>query len=237
MYDEIEKNLETVRRNIAAACERSGRSPDDVLLLGVTKTIDCDRISRLVELGVNSLGENKVQELMSKIDKLPASVDWHLIGSLQTNKVKYIIGKVSLVHSVDILKLAAEISKRSLKAGVVTDILIEVNAAEEESKHGFGVSEVYDAVEAMRELEGIKVRGLMTIAPYDENGQNNRPYFRKMRELFIDIKAKNGDNIDMTFLSMGMTNDYETAIEEGANIVRIGTGIFGERNYNTGGNK
>ncbi len=237
MYDEIEKNLETVRRNIAAACERSGRSPDDVLLLGVTKTIDCDRISRLVELGVNSLGENKVQELMSKIDKLPASVDWHLIGSLQTNKVKYIIGKVSLVHSVDSLKLAAEISKRSLKAGVVTDILIEVNAAEEESKHGFGVSEVYDAVEAMRELEGIKVRGLMTIAPYDENGQNNRPYFRKMRELFIDIKAKNGDNIDMTFLSMGMTNDYETAIEEGANIVRIGTGIFGERNYNTGGNK
>ncbi len=234
MHSEIENNLKNIRKNIAAACERSGRSPDDVLLLGVTKTIDCDRISELIDLGVSSLGENKVQELMSKIDKLPPSTDWHLIGSLQTNKVKYIIGKVSLIHSVDSLKLAEEIAKRSIKAGVVTDILIEVNAAGEESKHGFTPEEAAEVTEKLRGLEGIKVKGLMTIAPYDEKPENNRPYFRKMRELFVDIKAKNGDNIDMVYLSMGMTNDYEIAIEEGANIVRIGTGIFGERNYQGG---
>lgn len=232
----IEKNLSEIKENIRLAAERSGRSPDDIILLGVTKTIDCERIQKLMDLGVKNLGENRVQELMGKLDVIKGDVSWHLIGSLQTNKVKYIIGKVKLIHSVDSIRLAKEISRLSVKAGAVTDVLLEVNCAGEESKHGFSPSEVTPALEELKGLPGIKIRGLMTVAPYVENPENNRVYFRKLRELFIDIKAKNGDNIDMTYLSMGMTNDYVTAIEEGANIVRIGTGIFGARNYNTGGN-
>ncbi|MCD8157786.1 MAG: YggS family pyridoxal phosphate-dependent enzyme [Clostridiales bacterium] len=228
----IRENLEEIRQNIKTAAEKAGRRPEDIILLGVTKTVDCERIQQLVDLGVKELGENRVQELMSKIDVIKGDVNWHLIGSLQTNKVKYIIGRVKLIHSVDSVHLAEEISRRSLKAGLVTDILLEVNAAGEESKHGFDPSELYEALEKLREFKGIRVKGLMTVAPYDENPENNRVYFKKMRELFVDIKAKNCDNIDMTFLSMGMTNDYTVAIEEGADIVRIGTGIFGARNYN-----
>ncbi len=228
----IKENLEEIRLNIKKAAEKSGRKPEDIMLLGVTKTVDCERIQELVDLGVKELGENRVQELMSKIDVIKGDVNWHLIGSLQTNKVKYIIGKVKLIHSVDSVHLAEEISRRSLKSGLVTDILLEVNAAGEESKHGFSPSELEETLNKIREFKGIRVKGLMTVAPYDENPDNNRVYFKKMRELFVDIKAKNCDNIDMTFLSMGMTNDYIEAIEEGADIVRIGTGIFGERNYN-----
>ncbi|MCD7778916.1 MAG: YggS family pyridoxal phosphate-dependent enzyme [Clostridiales bacterium] len=226
------ENLEEIRQNIKTAAKKAGRRPEDIILLGVTKTVDCERIQQLVDLGVKELGENRVQELMSKINVIKGDVNWHLIGSLQTNKVKYIIGRVKLIHSVDSVHLAEEISRRSLKAGLVTDILLEVNAAREESKHGFDPSELYEVLEKLREFRGIRVKGLMTVAPYDENPENNRVYFKKMRELFVDIKAKNCDNIDMTFLSMGMTNDYTVAIEEGADIVRIGTGIFGARNYN-----
>lgn len=228
---EISENLSVIKKNIDAAAKKSGRSGDDIILLGVTKTVDCERIQTLVDLGIKELGENRVQELMSKIDVIKGGVNWHLIGSLQTNKVKYVIGKVKLIHSVDSLKLAKEISERSLKAGLITDILLEVNVAEEESKHGFEAAELSGAVQKLRDFKGIRVKGLMTVAPYDENPENNRPYFKKLRELFIDIRAKNCDNIDMTFLSMGMTNDYVVAIEEGADIVRIGTGIFGKRNY------
>lgn len=234
--DSIEKNLAEIKENIRLAAERAGRRPEDITLLGVTKTIDCERIQRLVDLGIKNLGENRVQELMGKLDVIKGDVSWHLIGSLQTNKVKYIIGKVALIHSVDSIKLAREISKRSEAAGLLSDILIEINAAGEESKHGFEPDEVPAVIEELRKLGGIRVRGLMTVAPYVENPENNRIYFKKMRQLFVDIKAKNGDNIDMTYLSMGMTNDYITAIEEGADIVRIGTGIFGMRNYTTGGN-
>ncbi|MCC8014564.1 MAG: YggS family pyridoxal phosphate-dependent enzyme [Eubacterium sp.] len=229
--NEIAENLNEIYKNIEAAAKKSGRSADDIMLLGVTKTVDCERIQQLVDLGVKELGENRVQELMSKIDVIKGGVNWHLIGSLQTNKVKYIIGRVKLIHSVDSLKLAAEISKRSLAADLVTDILLELNIAEEESKHGFKAEELSDTIEKLKEFKGIRVKGLMTVAPYVENPENNRPVFKKMRELFIDIKAKNCDNIDMTYLSMGMTNDYVVAIEEGADIVRIGTGIFGKRNY------
>ncbi|MCD7904413.1 MAG: YggS family pyridoxal phosphate-dependent enzyme [Clostridiales bacterium] len=228
----IKENLEEIRLKIKRAAEKSGRKPEDIMLLGVTKTVDCERIQELADLGVKELGENRVQELMTKIDVIKGGVNWHLIGSLQTNKVKYIIGRVKLIHSVDSIHLAEEISRRSVKAGLATDILLEVNAAGEESKHGFSPAEIYGVVDKLREFDGIRVKGLMTVAPYDENPDNNRVYFKKMRELFIDIKAKNRNNIDMSFLSMGMTNDYEAAIEEGANIVRIGTGIFGERNYN-----
>ncbi len=229
--NEIAENLNEIYKNIEAAAKKSGRSADDIILLGVTKTVDCGRIQQLVDLGVKELGENRVQELMSKIDVIKGGVNWHLIGSLQTNKVKYIIGRVKLIHSVDSLKLAAEISKRSLAADLVTDILLELNIAEEESKHGFKAEELSDTIEKLKEFKGIRVKGLMAVAPYVENTENNRPVFKKMRELFIDIKAKNCDNIDMTYLSMGMTNDYVVAIEEGADIVRIGTGIFGKRNY------
>ncbi|MCD7854029.1 MAG: YggS family pyridoxal phosphate-dependent enzyme [Clostridiales bacterium] len=228
---EIAENLSEIYKNIEAAAKKSGRTADDIMLLGVTKTVDCERIQQLVDLGVKELGENRVQELMSKIDIIKGDVNWHLIGSLQTNKVKYIIGRVKLIHSVDSLKLASEISKRSLAEGLVTDFLLELNVAEEESKHGFKAVELSDTIEKLKEFKGIRVKGLMTVAPYVENPENNRPVFKKMRELFIDIKAKNCDNIDMTYLSMGMTNDYVVAIEEGADIVRIGTGIFGKRNY------
>ncbi len=234
--DYIKQNVDIIRQKIKAAAEKSGRNAEDILLLGVTKTVDCERIQHLADLGILSFGENRVQELMSKIDVIKGDVKWHLIGSLQKNKVKYIIGRVELIHSVDSVDLASEIAKRSEKAGLVTDILLEVNAAGEESKHGFNPDDVYKAVDMLRGTKGINVKGLMTVAPFDENAENNRVYFKKMNEIFIDIRAKNGDNIDMRFLSMGMTNDYTVAIEEGANIVRIGTGIFGTRNYTTGGN-
>lgn len=234
--DYIKQNVDIIRQKIKAAAEKSGRNAEDILLLGVTKTVDCERIQHLADLGILSFGENRVQELMSKIDVIKGDIKWHLIGSLQKNKVKYIIGRVELIHSVDSVDLASEIAKRSEKAGLVTDILLEVNAAGEESKHGFNPDDVYRAVDMLRGTKGINVKGLMTVAPFDENAENNRVYFKKMNEIFIDIRAKNGDNIDMRFLSMGMTNDYTVAIEEGANIVRIGTGIFGTRNYTTGGN-
>lgn len=228
----IKENLEEINKKITAAAEKSGRKREDVLLLGVTKTIDVERIKEMIDCGVKSLGENKVQEVMDKYDAIGEGVDWHLIGHLQTNKVKYIIDKVKLIHSVDSLKLAEEIDKRAKQHNLKAEILIELNIAGEESKHGIKPEETLELCEKIAKLENVRIRGLMTVAPFVENPQENRKYFAQMRKLFIDIKNKNIDNIDMSYLSMGMTNDYEVAIEEGANIVRIGTGIFGKRNYN-----
>lgn len=227
----ISENITKVRENIRTACQGCGRNPDDILLLAVTKTIDIPRIREAVDMGLTELGENKPQEINRKYYEIEG-VKWHQIGHLQTNKVKYIIDKVCLIHSLDSLHLAEEISKRAVAAGIVMPVLVEVNIAGEEAKHGVSPDEAEGlAIEAAR-LPGIRIAGLMTVAPFDEEPENNRKYFKKMKKLFVDIGSKNYHNIDMTYLSMGMTNDYTVAVEEGANIVRVGTGIFGARQYN-----
>ena len=218
-YDYISENIKSIREKIDNAAQKAGRDPKDVLLLAVSKTVDVPRIKAAVAEGLDELGENHVQEIMEKYEPMGPDVKWHMIGHLQTNKVKYIIDKVKLIHSVESLKLAEEINKQAKKHGLVMDILVEINMAKEESKYGIMP-------------ENIRVRGLMTVAPNVENGEENRVYFRNMKKLLVDINAKNINNINMDVLSMGMTGDYITAVEEGATIVRVGTGIFGKRNYN-----
>ena len=181
--------------------------------------------------GARDFGENKVQELMDKIPEMPEDIRWHMIGHLQRNKVKYIVGKVYMIHSVDSLKLAEEISKEAVKKQVMVKILIEVNVAEEESKFGVKVSDTAVLAEEIAKLPGISVEGLMTIAPFVDNPEKNRLYFQKLKQLSVDIKEKNIDNVNMNVLSMGMTGDYSVAVQEGATCVRVGTGIFGERDY------
>ena len=227
----IKENLDDIKARIKKAAEVSGRTEDDILLLGVTKTVDVERIQNLMDCGVKTLGENRVQELLSKYDIIGADAEWHLIGSLQTNKVKYIIDKVKLIHSVESIKLAEEIDRQAKKHNKIMEILIEINIANEESKHGIAPEKVDEFICEISKFDNIVIKGFMTVAPFVENPQDNRKYFAQMRKIFIDNKAKNVDNINIEFLSMGMTNDYEVAIEEGANIVRIGTGIFGKRDY------
>lgn len=230
----IKNNIECIKEKISVSAKKSGQNASDILLLAVTKTVSVDKIKIAMDCGLNNLGENKVQELISKYDKLTDECNWHLIGHLQTNKVKYIIDKVKMIHSVDSEKLAIEINNRAEKYGKIMDILLEINVANEKSKFGVKPQEVYELIEKIQRLSNIKVKGLMTIAPLIENIENiknNRKYFELLYKLFVDIKDIKNDNIDMKYLSMGMTNDYEIAIEEGANIVRIGTGIFGERMY------
>ena len=186
------------------------------------------------DAGMRDFGENKVQEIIEKYDKLPSDIRWHMIGHLQTNKVKYIADKVYMIHSVESEKLALEISKRAIAAGRVIPVLIEINIGDEESKFGIKPEELYDFVKKINTLEGIKISGLMCVAPYTDDPENNRAYFKRMRQLSVDIMRKNIDNIDMSVLSMGMSGDYEVAAMEGSSYVRVGTGIFGERNYNIG---
>ena len=181
--------------------------------------------------GIRCFGENKVQELTEKYDKLPRDVKWHMIGHLQRNKVKYIIDKATLIHSVDSVRLAETIEQEAAKKDVIVPILVEVNVAEEDSKFGLKVNEVLSIIEEISRFPHIRIKGLMTIAPYVENPEENRPVFARLRKLSVDIAEKNIDNVSVEILSMGMTNDYEVAIEEGATMVRVGTGIFGERNY------
>ena len=228
----LKENLQKVEERIAAACMRAGRRREDVTLIAVSKTKPVDMLREAYDLGIRVFGENKVQELTEKYDRLPEDIRWHMIGHLQTNKVKYIVGKTELIHSVDSLKLAEMIEKESQKHGCVTDILVEVNVAEEESKFGLRMEEVIPFIEKIVQYPHINVRGLMTIAPFVENPEENRTIFADLHKLYVDIKEKNIDNGTVSILSMGMTNDYEVAIEEGATMVRIGTGIFGGRNYN-----
>ncbi|MCC8140095.1 MAG: YggS family pyridoxal phosphate-dependent enzyme [Lachnospiraceae bacterium] len=227
----VTENLREVERRVSEACARAGRSRDEVTLIAVSKTKPVEMLQEAYEAGARAFGENKVQELCEKYDQLPADIDWHLIGHLQRNKVKYIVGKAALIHSVDSLRLAQEISREAEKKGVEVNILIEVNVAEEESKFGVSVEETESLVREAAALPHIHVLGLMTIAPQVEKSEENRPVFRALKKLAVDIKMKNIDNVSMDVLSMGMTGDYETAIEEGATMVRVGTGIFGERNY------
>ena len=232
MYEYLNENIDVVVSNIKNACERSGRKFEEVTLIGVTKTIDEDIINKSIEFGIKNIGENKVQEITRKYDKIDKSVNWHLIGHLQTNKVKYIIDKVSLIHSVDSYKLAEEISKRAVKAEIEMNILIQINVAEEDSKFGINKDNIDEMVENISKLPNIKIQGLMNIAPYYEDNEFVRKYFREMKEIFDRIKNNNYDKVNMNYLSMGMTNDYEIAVEEGANMIRVGTGIYGARNYN-----
>lgn len=226
----IADNLKEIEQKITVAAEKSGRKRDDVLLLAVSKTVEVPRIKEAVQLGLVDLGENKPQEINRKYFEID-NVKWHQIGHLQTNKVKYIIDKVCLIHSLDSLKLAEEIQKRAEAKNITMDVLIEINIADEEAKHGVPIEDAEKLVLETAKFKNIRVKGLMTVAPFVENPEENRKYFKEMYKLFVDIKAKNYDNVNMAYLSMGMTNDYEIAIEEGANIVRIGTGLFGARNY------
>ena len=228
----VTENLANVEKKIEDACARVGRSRDEVTLIAVSKTKPIPLLEEAYRAGARDFGENKVQEMMDKIPVLPDDINWHMIGHLQRNKVKYLIGKTTLIHSVDSLRLAEEISRLSEKNNVLTDILIEVNIAEEESKFGTSRDEAISLVEAVSALPGIRICGLMTIAPYVEDPEDNRKYFREIKKLSVDIANRNIDNVSMSILSMGMTGDYEVAIEEGATMVRVGTGIFGERDYN-----
>ncbi len=225
----VSENLKQVRDNIAAACARAGRDPKDVLLVAVSKTKPVSLIEEAIEAGQDTFGENKVQEMCDKMEVLPKQLKWHMIGHLQRNKVKYIAGKVELIHSVDSLRLAEQISNEAQKLAIEIPVLLEVNVAREESKFGFFTEEVEDACRVISVMPGICVKGLMTSAPFVENAEDNRKYFKKLYELAVDIQSKNIDNISMRELSMGMTGDYVVAVEEGATIVRVGTGIFGSR--------
>ena len=227
----LKDNLKQVQDNIAAACRRAGRSADEVTLIAVSKTKPVEMLQEIYDAGVRTFGENKVQELMDKEEVLPKDIQWHMIGHLQRNKVKYLMGKVALIHSVDSLRLAQEISSQSVKHQTETDILIEVNIAGEETKFGTTREEAVSLVQEAAKLPNIHVKGLMTIAPETDDPENNRKYFRQIKDLSVDIERQNIDNVSMKILSMGMTGDYTVAVEEGATMVRVGTGIFGARNY------
>ncbi len=230
----IKENIEEVKKHIDNAVNKGKRNADVVTLIAVSKTKPVTMLKEAYDAGMRDFGENKVQEIMEKYDKLPSDIRWHMIGHLQTNKVKYIADKIYMIHSVDSLKLAEEISKQAVKAGRVIPILIEVNIADEESKFGVAPSDAEALIRSIAPLPGVSVKGLMTVAPYTDDPEDNRTYFRALKQLSVDITSKNIDNITMGVLSMGMTGDYEVAIEEGASYVRVGTGIFGARNYAVG---
>ena len=226
----LQENYESIDKKITEACKRAGRNRDAVTLIAVSKTKPLSDIEELLQnTDAENFGENKVQELVDKYEHISRPVKWHMIGHLQTNKVKYIVDKVCLIHSVDSVNLAKTIEKEAAKHNVVVPVLIEVNVAGEESKFGVSVEETEDLIRQIKDFPHIHIDGLMTIAPFVENSEENRGVFKKLYELYVDMKRKNIDNVTMNVLSMGMTGDYQTAIEEGATMVRVGTGIFGTR--------
>lgn len=227
----ITENLEQVRKNIEEACRAVNRDPGEVTLISVSKTKPVSMLQEAYDAGSRDFGENKVQEIMDKYPQLPSDIRWHMIGHLQRNKVKYIVDKVALIHSVDSLRLAETIENEAAKHNVTVPILIEVNVAQEESKFGLKTEEVLSLVESVAALPHINIKGLMTIAPYVEDPEENRGIFLQLKKLSVDIAAKNINNVNMSVLSMGMTGDYQVAVQEGATMVRVGTGIFGERDY------
>lgn len=231
MQTDLSSNLKKVNDAIRKACRDSGRKPEDVTLIAVSKTKPVSMLREAYDCGCRHFGENKVQELVDKWEQLPKDIHWHMIGHLQRNKVKYIIDKVELIHSVDSVRLAEEISREAGKKQLTVSILVEVNVAGEESKFGVSCGEAEKLIEEIAKLPNIAIKGLMTIAPYVENAEENRQYFEKLRQIYVDINHKNIDNVNMSELSMGMTGDYEIAVMEGATYVRVGTGIFGERCY------
>lgn len=225
------ENLQRVEQKIRDACVRTGRSQEEVTLIAVSKTKPVEMLQEVYDAGAREFGENKPQELKEKYSQLPSDIKWHMIGHLQTNKIKYIIERACMIHSIDSFHLAEAVSKEAVKRNLVMPVLIEVNIAKEDTKFGIIPEEAEKLIQQISKLPGIQVRGLMTVAPYTDCPEENRHYFADLRKLFVDIKAKNIDNVDMRDLSMGMTGDYEIAIEEGTTMVRVGTGIFGTRIY------
>ena len=225
----IKEHLTEVKERIEQACIRSGRNPREVTLIAVSKTKPVPMLEEAYAAGARDFGENKVQEIAAKKPELPEDIRWHMIGHLQRNKVGQVLGKAVLIHSVDSLRLARQIETDAAKTGLDVDILLEVNVAREESKYGFMLEEVEDAIMTIKDFPHVHIKGLMTIAPFVENPEENRGIFKKLFEFAVDIGGKNIDNVTMSVLSMGMTGDYEVAIEEGATMVRVGTGIFGSR--------
>lgn len=224
-------NLNTVRKNIEEACRKSGRSPEDVTLIAVSKTKPEEDIMELYRAGWRDFGENYVQELKKKHEDLPKDIRWHMIGHLQRNKVKYIAEYVSMIHAVDTIELAETIDKEAAKHGRVIPILIEVNAAHEESKFGVAPEDAPALAGKILQLPHVQLKGLMTSAPLVENAEDNRVFFGLLRKLSVDISQKNNNNVKVDVLSMGMSGDYPVAVEEGSTMVRVGTSIFGKRDY------
>lgn len=227
----LAENYRQVLNNIQDACQAVGRDPKEVTLVAVSKTKPVEMLRQVYDAGARVFGENKVQEIMDKYDHLPGDIRWQMIGHLQRNKVKYIVDKVDMIHSVDSYRLAQTIETEAAKKNVTVSVLLEVNVAEEESKFGLKMDEVLPLVQQISELPHVQVKGLMTIAPFVSNPEDNREIFRKLKKLSVDIEAKNINNTTMSVLSMGMTGDYMVAVQEGATMVRVGTGIFGERDY------
>lgn len=230
--DKIQVNITEIREEIKQICQNCGRNPEEITLIAVTKTVNPERINFAIDCKISDLGENKVQEIMDKYNEISKNVKWHLIGHLQSNKVKYIIDKVGLIHSVDSVKLAEEISRRAEMDNLIKDVLVQINVAKEDTKFGINIEAAVDFIKSISRFDNIRIKGLMTIAPYDEDPEKVRPVFRQLKEKFDELAQMNIPNTDMKYLSMGMSNDYPVAIEEGANMVRIGTAIFGKRNYN-----
>ena len=225
----LSQNLREVESNIKSACERVGRARESVTLIAVSKTQPVSAIEEAYALGIRDFGENKVKEMLGKEPQLPADILWHLIGHLQTNKVKSVLSNTVLIHSLDSLKLLDAVDFEAMKQKITVEGLLEVNVAEEESKFGFHPSELWELLNRLRQYKNLRIRGLMTVAPFTTNAENNREIFRKLKEISIDTKWNTLDNISMDILSMGMTGDYSVAIEEGATMVRVGTGLFGAR--------
>lgn len=227
----LKENLAEVQSRVEQACKRAGRDVAEVTLIAVSKTKPVTDLQEIYNAGVRDFGENKVQEMCDKMEKMPKDINWHMIGHLQRNKVKYIVGNVALIHSVDSYRLAEEINIQAKKKGLVVPILVEVNIADETTKFGVSKEDAMELVRQIASLDALSIKGLMTIAPYVVDSEENRAYFRKIKELSVDIDNQNIDNVSMDILSMGMTGDFEVAIEEGATMVRVGTGIFGKRDY------
>ena len=227
----LKENLAEVQSRVEQACKRAGRDVAEVTLIAVSKTKPVTELQEIYNAGVRDFGENKVQEMCDKMEKMPKDINWHMIGHLQRNKVKYIVGNVALIHSVDSYRLAEEINIQAKKKGLVVPILVEVNIADETTKFGVSKEDAMELVRQIASLDALSIKGFMTIAPYVVDPEENRAYFRKIKELTVDIDNQNIDNVSMDILSMGMTGDFEVAIEEGATMVRVGTGIFGKRDY------
>ena len=228
---EVYEGLKNVVEQVKETCAKVGRDPDEVCLVAVSKTKPADMIREAYAAGVRDFGENKVQELCDKMERLPQDIRWHMIGHLQRNKVKYIVGKVALIHSVDSMRLAAEISRLAVLNNVEQDILIEVNVGGEATKFGLSTEETIQFVKEAAKLPNIHIKGLMTSAPYVEDSNENLPIFHKMKELAVDISKENIDNVSMNILSMGMSQDFVAAIQEGSTMIRVGSKIFGQRYY------
>lgn len=227
----IKENIDVINGRKAEAAKRSGRNPEEILLVAVTKTYGIDEINEAIDAGITDIGENKVQEILDKYENVKP-VKWHMIGHLQTNKVKYIIDKVSMIHSVDSLKLAEEINSRAAKTGLKMDILVQVNPAMEKTKFGITSDETEELINGiLNKCPNIKICGLMSIVPYEENPENVRKYFAQVKSSYDKFKAIKHDRMEFKYLSMGMSHDFEVAIEEGANLIRVGTAIFGNRDY------